>query len=780
MRDVCAIAGVVPALAALPCLEAQQAHNVSPNGSATLERTHQTGQLLSPNDTVLPQDPETSRSSGAAKCTERAARSQWAHQCAPFSGRHGRPELNWFQLRYGPGNAHIPDRGVFVKTFSLLLVLTLLAFGSGAALAQDSFTVVNGASYEAEPLAPGSFASIFGQDLASGVFVGEFGSDGSLPLALGGVSVTVNGEVAMLSYVSPEQINFVVPSRAALGQANVEVRNNKSAQRGKMQIDSAGPGVFMINNMGQWEGAFLHGWLWRTGPFSVTTSGEPTQVSIFLTGLDLSTKPIVLVGGVQVEVTWYGSAPGYPGLQQINIKLPADFDGVGRVPVVIETNGKISNVTYIRILPTTELMTKRVPGWIGKILENVKPGLELSAMALNTANNTALVTDAEADVVRVISLDSKSQTASISLPTDSEAMEIAANPGASMAAAALTGKNSVAIINLLQNKVTSVISVGTLPGGMAFAGQNLLVANAGSNSVSVINTLTNQVIATIAVGHGPTSIAVAGTTALVTNLQSGSVSIIDLTTNKVTEVALENGTRPREVAITADGLKAVITSPPSNAFFIMDVPSRTFKKVATSSLSGLGPSAVAINGMTAFVASQMSANIHVVDLTTGNVTKTFSVDPGPRELAVNPSKNQLVVLAMGTATIDVVDLSSFTVIARINSGVEEHQATWPLPIVATMTPNTGKIGTTFTLTLTGLNLNGVIDLNFDFHMPRMMNQEDNNIKVTNVKATADGKQVTATVQITAAATEGTRLVRLVTDKGEVRPPFTTMGFTVTK
>ena len=70
-----------------------------------------------------------------------------------------------------------------------------------------------------------------------------------------------------------------------------------------------------------------------------------------MTGLDLSSPPTVSVGGMAANVMWYGNAPGYVGLQQINVNLPPGVAGVGRIPVTVTSNGQTSNVTFMEVLP---------------------------------------------------------------------------------------------------------------------------------------------------------------------------------------------------------------------------------------------------------------------------------------------------------------------------------------------------------------------------------------------------------------------------------------------
>jgi uncharacterized protein (TIGR03437 family) len=678
----------------------------------------------------------------------------------------------------------------------LKTLVVLLSTALGAALAGNAqMTVVNGASFDpAQPLAGGSFASMFGQNLCGNTAAGSWSGPGQLPTTLGGCSVTVGGTPSMLHYVSPGQINFIVPAGLGAGRMDVAVQTGTRAMSGTMMLGTAGPGMFAFNGMGAGEGAMLHGVTWQHGPFSTTTNGQPTPVSIFVTGLDLTAEPVVMVGGVPAEVTWYGTAPGYAGLQQVNITLPQEMAGTGRVPVTVSSNGQTSNVTFMHVLPTAAMM-QGMPGWsAGSMMhDNTPRAHEMSYLGFNPSNNTALITDENDDVVRVLSLVSQATTATITLPAGSQAHSIAVNAAGSLAAVPLSGVNAVALIDLARNEVVSVIGTGYYPSRAVFSGNTLLVTNSGSDSVSVIDTSSRTVTQTVATGFGPSGIAADGDTAVVANMQAGSVSIISLANYTVTTVALPEGSRPHEVALADAANKAVITLPMANGFLLFDLTTKTTAMVDTGAWTAMGPGAVAVSGSTAYIANQMSASVTVADLSAGKVTRTFPVDPGPRALAVNASANQLLVLAEGTGTLDVVDLGSYAIISRLDAGSTERQGNWNLPAVTSMAPNTGAAGSTVNLIIEGSNLQSVTGI--EFHLAGMgngngmggmmgggqgMGVEDQNIKVSNLQVSSDGTRIAATVQILAAASAGTRQIRLETDRAEVMGMMSNALFTITK
>ena len=655
-------------------------------------------------------------------------------------------------------------------------------------------TVVNGASFDpSQPVASGSFASMFGQNLCFQTIASDWIAPGQLPSTLGGCSVTVNGAPAMIQYVSQGQINFIMPGSIGSGQAVIVLNNGSQMMTGTVIAGAAGPGMFTQNGMGMGEGSMLNGTVWQMGPFSTTTNGQPTYISMYVTGLDPSARPTVSIGGIPVEVMWFGNAPGYAGLQQINIALSGAMAGVGRAPVMVTSNGQTSNVTFMHVLPTTGMM-QGMPGF-GQgmmMVENMARGHEMSYMAFNASNNTALVTDENDDVVRVISLTTNSTTATITLPSGSQAHAIAVNAAGNLAAVALSAKASVALIDLAQNKVISTIGTGYYPSRLAFSASNLLVTNAGNGTVSVIDTATKTVTHTINVGLGASGIGVAGNIAVVANMQAGSVSIINLTNYTVSNIALPAGSRPHEVAVSAQANKAVITTPMSNGFLTLDLGTNSLTQVSTSTFNGMGPGAVAINGNAVYIANQMTASATVADLTSGAVVKTFPVDPGPMAIAVNTAKNQLLVLAEGTGTLDVVDLASYGILTRINAGDTERQGQFTMPLISSITPSSASAGTMFTVTVTGSGFQGIQSIEFVLTAAGMgggmmgggpssgLGQADTNIKLSNVQVNSAGTQITASVQILAAAAIGPRQVRLPTSYGTVMGMVTNSLFNVTK
>jgi uncharacterized protein (TIGR03437 family) len=216
-------------------------------------------------------------------------------------------------------------------------VVTGVVLASSSNPAFSNAGVVNAAPMiSGEPLGVGSIASLFGVNLAS---QSASATSFPLPLTLGGASVTINGIPAPLFYASPLQINFFVPYELA-GQTTATIvvsTANGLAEITGVPITSASPGLFLTDAAG--DPAVIHSNGQPVSVASPATGGE--AVEIFATGLGPVTNtpadnaaaptdplakdtitPRVTIGGVDAEVQFAGLAPGFAGLNQLNVVVP--------------------------------------------------------------------------------------------------------------------------------------------------------------------------------------------------------------------------------------------------------------------------------------------------------------------------------------------------------------------------------------------------------------------------------------------------------------------------
>jgi uncharacterized protein (TIGR03437 family) len=198
-------------------------------------------------------------------------------------------------------------------------------------------------------------------------------------MSLGGVSVQVGGQPAGLIFVSPSQINFWVPPGTALGQLGVSVNASDGTvvASGTMNVLQTAPALFSLDASGQGPGAVLNAVTYQGAPFFVVTSqnagpDKRTRLSLFGTGLRLAglqgTAPpegnvAASVSATALEISpatqeeaslslsveYAGPAPGFFGLDQVNVVLPSGLDGAGNVNIVLSTGTRVSNSITVQI-----------------------------------------------------------------------------------------------------------------------------------------------------------------------------------------------------------------------------------------------------------------------------------------------------------------------------------------------------------------------------------------------------------------------------------------------
>jgi uncharacterized protein (TIGR03437 family) len=211
--------------------------------------------------------------------------------------------------------------------------------------------VVNAASF-APQVAPGSIATLFGSELANAA-AGATGLP--LPLTLAGASVEIDGLPAPLLYVSPRQINLLLPRNG--GEAAVVVRDGVRSAPLLLRFAFWAPGLFTLDGSGRGPAAALH------ADGRPITSQNPARrgesIMLFGTGSGFRDPrmrlpeilPSVLIGGVSSEVEYSGPAPGFSGLDQVNVQVPNAAPLGSAVPVELRYGAAASNTATLAVGP---------------------------------------------------------------------------------------------------------------------------------------------------------------------------------------------------------------------------------------------------------------------------------------------------------------------------------------------------------------------------------------------------------------------------------------------
>ncbi|MBI3667132.1 MAG: hypothetical protein HY236_13075 [Acidobacteria bacterium] len=231
--------------------------------------------------------------------------------------------------------------------------------------------VVNNASFAPSPVpvAPGSIAAVFGTNLDDGSVItsSSFGPDGKLITTMGGASVTIDNIPAPMFAANSGQLSVQIPVELAgrtTATIRVTVGGQTSVPRAVSLADIA-PGIFTVNQQGTGAGIFIH----QDGitPVSAANPAHPGEIVIlYATGLGPATPPlgtgspstgnvtgtpIVMVDGVSAVLNFSGVAPGFVGLNQVNLHIPPGTRTASNIPVTLTLGGKDANPVTIAVAP---------------------------------------------------------------------------------------------------------------------------------------------------------------------------------------------------------------------------------------------------------------------------------------------------------------------------------------------------------------------------------------------------------------------------------------------
>jgi uncharacterized protein (TIGR03437 family) len=205
-----------------------------------------------------------------------------------------------------------------------------------------SFTaasVVNGATFT-PGIAPGGVVSIFGTGLS--------GTGKS-------TTVDMDGTAMRLLFATPFQINAEVPLTMAPGVHTIRIQSVYGSSQQTVTVSAVAPGIFLIGNPP--VGAITDQNFNLVGPSNPLPRGQ--SLVIFATGLGAVTQsgqlsrtsaPVtVLLNGTELPTSFAGLAPGFIGLYQVNVTIPAGTPpGLG-IPLTLKVGRQQSNSVLVAL-----------------------------------------------------------------------------------------------------------------------------------------------------------------------------------------------------------------------------------------------------------------------------------------------------------------------------------------------------------------------------------------------------------------------------------------------
>jgi uncharacterized protein (TIGR03437 family) len=218
-------------------------------------------------------------------------------------------------------------------------------------------------------LAPKSLASAYGVDLAAAM---ASATTTPLPTNLNGVELSVptqdgTAAKAQLLYVSPQQINFVVPEQSKTGSVTIQVSRGGQSLFADASIETVAPSIFTADGSasgpplaslvtvhadGSQDSQPVYecsGGSCRSVELQVI-GGETNVLVLYASGIRNAPRESVTAraASIALPVEYIGPQGAFAGLDQINLAVPAELAGRGAVTLEISAAGKSANPVVLR------------------------------------------------------------------------------------------------------------------------------------------------------------------------------------------------------------------------------------------------------------------------------------------------------------------------------------------------------------------------------------------------------------------------------------------------
>jgi uncharacterized protein (TIGR03118 family) len=211
--------------------------------------------------------------------------------------------------------------------------------------------IQNGASFVAGPIAPNTWTTIKGSGLSPTTATWPT-AGGTLPVAVNGVGVTVNGTPVPVSFVSNTQVNFLTPSTVSPTTAQIQTTNNGlTSATVPVDVDPLAPAFFTLgtnSTNGNIYVAAEHTNGTLVGPAATIKAATPAApgetIVLYATGFGpavasgevLEVTPTIAIDGIAADVTYAGLVG--PGLYQFNLVVPVGVT-LGQDVLVVGLSG---------------------------------------------------------------------------------------------------------------------------------------------------------------------------------------------------------------------------------------------------------------------------------------------------------------------------------------------------------------------------------------------------------------------------------------------------------
>lgn len=234
--------------------------------------------------------------------------------------------------------------------------------------------------------------------------------------------------------------------------------------------------------------------------------------------------------------------------------------------------------------------------------------------------------------------------------------------------------NSVSKVNLVNNKIVDLVSVGSCPTCIKGYNNLILISNSDSNSISIINEYCFKLIENISVGEKPNDIEIDKATGkvYVANSNGHSIEVIDLEKNTIERISLKSN--PVKIQLEKNFL--YILSIKNEGFYnmsnisILDLNNNNIIK--TLDLKGIFNYMIKLKGKNIiFVSDIEKGYLYKVDIKKGIIIAKIYIGGMPNKI-LSSRDNILYIANISKNIISKVNYKDRKVIKTINVGSEPN------------------------------------------------------------------------------------------------------------
>jgi len=247
--------------------------------------------------------------------------------------------------------------------------------------------------------------------------------------------------------------------------------------------------------------------------------------------------------------------------------------------------------------------------------------------------------------------------------------------GAPKAYVGLFKDDAVAVIDTVQNKVLTTISVAKGPHGLVMTpdGRKVYVSSDGATSVSVIDTASDHVATSIDVGANPHGLAISGdgSRVLVSGWGSNQAEVIDTATDRV--IGSVPVAQPHNGTLSRDGRVGWVASQKQDAKALVRLDLSMWKEVARVPLNET-PRGLELSpdGRRVFFTLAGVNAIQILDTTTNQIVAQIPVGASPHYAPFTPDGRWALAVVQGPGELGLLNTANNTLAGTVAVGKAPH------------------------------------------------------------------------------------------------------------